>query len=52
MIATSGRDEDIEWNFAKFIIGKDGKVFKRFKPQTKPDSEEFVAAVKEALAQK
>ena len=29
----SGR---IKWNFTKFLIGKDGKVIKRFAPTTKP----------------
>ena len=27
---------DIEWNFAKFIIGRDGAVLDRFSPQTLP----------------
>lgn len=28
--------EAIKWNFTKFLIGKDGKVLKRFAPQTEP----------------
>lgn len=43
---------DIKWNFGKFLIGKDGKVLKRFEPQTKPDSEEVVNAIESALATK
>ncbi|MNN07398.1 Hydroperoxy fatty acid reductase gpx1 [compost metagenome] len=27
----------IKWNFTKFLIGKDGKVIKRFAPLTKPE---------------
>lgn len=27
---------DIDWNFAKFLIGRDGKVLERFSPQTLP----------------
>jgi glutathione peroxidase len=40
---------DIKWNFGKFLIGKDGKVLKRFEPQTKPDSAEVVQAIEAAL---
>jgi glutathione peroxidase len=29
--------EGIKWNFTKFLVGKDGKVLKRFAPQTKPE---------------
>ena len=28
---------DIEWNFEKFLIGRDGKVVRRYPPATKPD---------------
>ncbi|MGX4642888.1 glutathione peroxidase [Massilia sp. SYSU DXS3249] len=27
----------IKWNFTKFLVGRDGKVVKRYAPQTKPD---------------
>ncbi len=50
LIASSDRpNDDIEWNFAKFVIGRDGKVFKRIAPGTHPDSPEVVAAVNAAL---
>ncbi|CAM3822852.1 glutathione peroxidase [Bacillus paramycoides] len=26
----------VKWNFTKFLIGRDGKVVRRFAPQTKP----------------
>jgi glutathione peroxidase len=29
--------EGIKWNFTKFLIGRDGKVVKRYAPQTKPE---------------
>lgn len=29
--------DDIKWNFTKFLIGKDGKVFKRYAPITIPN---------------
>lgn len=28
---------DIEWNFAKFLIGGDGRVVERYAPQTTPE---------------
>ena len=28
--------QGIKWNFTKFLIGKDGKLVKRFSPTTKP----------------
>ncbi len=43
---------DIKWNFGKFLIGRDGKILKRFEPRTTPDSPEVVKAVEAALEQK
>ncbi len=28
---------DIKWNFTKFLIGRDGRVVKRFSPTTEPE---------------
>ena len=42
---------DIAWNFAKFLIGKDGRVRARFNPRTEPDSGEVRNAIGEALAE-
>ena len=39
----------ISWNFEKFLIGKDGKVLKRFSPGTKPDAPEVIKAIETAL---
>jgi len=30
--------EGIKWNFTKFLIGKDGRVFSRYAPTTKPEA--------------
>jgi glutathione peroxidase len=30
--------EAIKWNFTKFLVGKDGKVVKRYAPTTKPEA--------------
>lgn len=43
---------DIEWNFAKFVVGRDGKVIARFHPKTAPNDPAFVAVVDKALATK
>lgn len=43
---------DIKWNFTKFLVGKDGKVLKRFDSRTTPDSPEVIQAIEAALAAK
>lgn len=43
---------DIKWNFGKFLVGRDGKVIKRFEPKTAPDAPEVVQAIEAALAAK
>jgi glutathione peroxidase len=43
---------DIKWNFGKFLVGRDGKIIKRFEPRVTPDSPEITKAVEEALAAK
>jgi glutathione peroxidase len=43
---------DIKWNFGKFLIGRDGKILKRFEPRTVPDAVEVTAAIEAALAAK
>jgi glutathione peroxidase len=40
---------DVQWNFGKFLIGRDGKVIARFSPTTAPNAEPLVAAVEKAL---
>lgn len=41
---------DISWNFAKFLIGKDGHVVARFSPKTSPTTPSLVEAIESALA--
>lgn len=54
--ALTGKDAkfpgDIEWNFGKFLIGRNGEVLKRFSPRTKPDDAEVTAAIEAALQAK
>ncbi len=30
-------NEDIAWNFTKFLVGRDGNVLARFAPKTTPE---------------
>ncbi len=39
----------VRWSFTKFLIGRDGKVAKRFEPDTEPDDPELVNAIEKAL---
>ena len=43
---------DVKWNFGKFLIGRDGKIIKRFEPSVKPDTTAVVSAVEAAMAAK
>ena len=40
---------DVEWNFEKFLIGKDSNVIARFKPNVKPFDDNLIAALEVAL---
>ncbi|HET9532392.1 MAG TPA: glutathione peroxidase, partial [Blastocatellia bacterium] len=40
---------EIKWNFNKFLVDKNGKVIARFEPQVKPDNEQVVQAIENAL---
>ncbi|MBF6339084.1 glutathione peroxidase [Nocardia abscessus] len=44
-----GAAGDIQWNFEKFLIDRDGKVAGRFRPRTTPDAPELVAAIEAVL---
>jgi glutathione peroxidase len=45
-----GEAGDIQWNFEKFLIGRDGKVLGRFRPLTDPEAPELVSAIEASLA--
>ncbi|MEU1983290.1 glutathione peroxidase [Nocardia sp. NPDC019395] len=44
-----GAAGDVQWNFEKFLIGRDGTVAGRFRPTTAPDADTLVAAIENAL---
>src|ERR1700761_4791824 len=39
----------IQWNFTKFLIGKDGTILARFEPAVTPEDPALVSAVESAL---
>ncbi len=41
---------DIQWNFGKFVVDKQGQVVARFEPATKPDDPALLEALDRALA--
>ncbi|MFI9509338.1 glutathione peroxidase [Nocardia sp. NPDC052566] len=44
-----GAAGDIQWNFEKFLIDREGKVAGRFRPRTTPDDPSVIAAIEAAL---
>jgi glutathione peroxidase len=40
---------EIEWNFTKLLIGRDGKVVARFPAKVKPEDSKVIAAIEAAL---
>ena len=46
---TGAMGGDIQWNFTKFLVGRDGKLLTRFEPAITPESAEMTAAIERAL---
>ena len=46
---TSEFPGDIEWNFEKFLIGRDGRVVKRYPPATRPDDRGLLQDIADLL---
>ena len=49
LTAYDGTPKDITWNFEKFLIGRDGKVLKRYPPPTKPQDAGLLQDIADAL---
>jgi glutathione peroxidase len=45
----TGQAGDVLWNFEKFVVGTDGEVAARLRPQVTPDAPELLAAIENAL---
>jgi glutathione peroxidase len=55
-VALAGKDSpfpgNIGWNFTKFLVGRDGRIVKRFDSAAEPDSPAVIQAIEAALAAK
>ena len=40
---------DIQWNFEKFLVGKDGRIIRRYSPKTVPEDAGLRADIQAAL---
>jgi glutathione peroxidase len=47
--AEGGFPGDISWNFEKFLIGRDGRILRRYPPETKPQDNGLLQDIAEAL---
>lgn len=43
---------DVQWNFQKYLIGRDGTVLAKFGPKTYPEDKQVTDAIEKALAEK
>jgi glutathione peroxidase len=46
---TTSAGPEVQWNFTKFLVDRNGKVLKRFDSAAEPDSPEVIAAIEAAL---
>lgn len=44
-----GAENAPQWNFHKYLIGRDGKLVQSFDSRTKPEDEEIVSAIRASL---
>jgi len=49
LIENSSNNDDIAWNFEKFLVGQDGQVIARFKSSVKPEDAGLTALIEKAL---
>lgn len=45
----SGKAGDVRWNFEKFVVGRDGRVMRRFRSRVTPDDPRLVASIESLL---
>ncbi|WP_326641805.1 glutathione peroxidase [Streptosporangium sp. NBC_01755] len=44
-----GKAGDVEWNFEKFLVSRDGEVLARFRPRVLPDDPAVIEAIERSL---
>ncbi|MBA2662871.1 MAG: hypothetical protein H0U74_11280 [Bradymonadaceae bacterium] len=47
---TDAVGEQVDWNFNKFLVDREGKVVRRFGPAVEPLGDEMLSALKDVLA--
>jgi glutathione peroxidase len=47
--AANGHPGDIQWNFEKFLVGRDGSLLGRYPPTTRPEDNGLRQDIAEAL---
>jgi len=52
LIGQTADHSAVEWNFEKFLVGRDGKLIKRFRSGTEPESPDLTLAIETALGSK
>lgn len=52
LISQSDDKSDVDWNFAKFLVGRDGQLLTRFKSRVKPEDPKVVSSIEAALGAK
>jgi len=45
----SGKAGDVKWNFEKFLVGRDGRVVRRFRSRVVPEDPTLVEAIESLL---
>jgi glutathione peroxidase len=50
LTSTEGFAGDVQWNFQKYIIDRNGAVIAKIAPKTKPDAPQVIAEIEKALA--
>jgi glutathione peroxidase len=45
----SGKAGNVTWNFEKFLVGRDGRVVRRFRPKVVPEDPRVVEAIESLL---
>src|SRR5437667_342399 len=50
--ANSKKPGDVQWNFEKFIIGRDGTIVARFLSDVEPDAPDFLDLLRQELNKK